>query len=120
MQIKRIYPTVTCNDVKHIMDAYLNSGFKVIHEVHNIMNEGDTLYVIENDLNQRIDIVETNKVSGLFHMVRINVDNFDEALAYYTKKGFKAIKEPIDTISNKGVCLESPTGLYIMMFQHNK
>ena len=120
MQVKRIYPTVVCKDIKHVMDAYTNSGFKVIHEVHNIMNEGDKLYVIENELNQRIDVIETDKVSNIFHMIRINVDNFEEALAYYTGKGFKPFKEPMDTASNKAVCLESPTGLHIMMFQHKK
>lgn len=120
MKVKRIYPVLVCNDSAPVMEVYKNSGFKVIHEINNIFNEGDKLFVIENDLKQRIDILETNKVSNLFHMVRINVDNFEEALDYYTNKGFKTIKEPMDTVSNKAVCLESPTGLYIMMFQHKQ
>ena len=52
-------------------------------------------------------------------MIRMNVDNFDEAYDILTKNGCKATREkPIETESNKSIGITAPSGFMFDLCQH--
>ncbi len=78
---------------------------------------------MENTEGFHVDVVSTTTPRERDEMlIRMNVDDFDEAYALLTAQGFKNVKgdETIDLKSTKAVTMEAPTGFRISIVKHIK
>ena len=52
--------------------------------------------------------------------IRINVDNFDEAMEFFTARGFRNAlgEQMINTDSSRGALLVAPSGFLINLVKH--
>lgn len=53
-------------------------------------------------------------------MIRINVDDFGEAYTLLTALGFQAVREAVETETNKTVMMTAPSGFLIDLCYHKK
>lgn len=70
-----------------------------------------------------MDVAQAPNLAQDLILIRINVDGFDEALAFLTEKGFKNVKgtdETLDTRTNKSAMIVSPSGFTFDLCQHIK
>jgi hypothetical protein len=68
-----------------------------------------------------VDIADIKTMPQDMTIMRMNVDDFDEAYDIMTKNGFKASREkPIETETNKSIGMKSPTGIMFDLCQHIK
>lgn len=59
-------------------------------------------------------------VSGELHAIRVNVDNFEEAMKIYNDEGFTVFKGPNILPDSKNVLLAAPDKPLILLMQHIK
>ena len=120
MKLKNIYPAiVTANPEKVIAFHEKMYGFKVIHKIENNLNMGDCEYVLENPDGFRLDVIQSD-VQNDFHTMRVNVDDFDEALAAYQAEGFAVVVGPETNQSFRRALLCRENGTKFMLMQHLK
>jgi hypothetical protein len=69
-----------------------------------------------------IDIADVKSVPQDMTIIRMNVDNFDEAYDMLEEKGFThpGGKKPVETASNKSAMMTSPSGFAFDLCQHIK
>ena len=70
----------------------------------------------------RIDIADVKSMSQDRTIIRMNVDNFDEAYDMLEKKGFThpGGRQAVETASNKSTMMTSPSGFAFDLCQHIK
>lgn len=69
-----------------------------------------------------VDVAEVPVLKQTYKVIRINVDNFDEAYEFFMSKGFRQAKgfPPSTTASSKYVYLVSPSGFIVDVIEHTK
>lgn len=120
MKIKRIYPSIATKDPKPALEFFKSSGYKVIHENKDVLEPGSIEMVLEADNGDRVDIISTSKFEVEKQAVRMNVDNFDDALEHFNKNDFRVFLGPQTTDSYKICVLDSTMGLYVVLYEHLK
>lgn len=120
MKITAFYPALITNDAASAIRSIEKFGFRIVHERKNIIDEGDTEYVLENESGSRFDIVHNPHTDHDYYSTRVNVDDFDEALKLYAEDGFTVIMGPQILPDSKNAVLAAPGKLEIMLMQHLK
>ena len=69
-----------------------------------------------------VDVVEVPVSPQTYTVIRINVDDYDEAYDFFMSKGFHEAKgfAPSTTASSRYAYLVSPNGMIIDLIQHIK
>jgi hypothetical protein len=69
-----------------------------------------------------IDIADVQSMPQDMTIIRMNVDNFDEAYDMLEKKGFthRGGKQAVETASNRSAMMTSPSGFAFDLCQHIK
>ena len=68
-----------------------------------------------------VDITDIKEMPQDKTLIRMNVDNFDEAYDLLTKHGFTSKREkPIETDSNRSIGMTAPSGFTFDLCQHIK
>jgi hypothetical protein len=70
-----------------------------------------------------VDIAQSNTVPRDLTLIRMNVDDFDEAYKFLTDRGFKSTSgsdKTVDTKTNRSIMMVSPTGFAFDLCQHIK
>jgi hypothetical protein len=77
---------------------------------------------MRNANGNHIDIVQMDQMPQNLTQIRMNVDNFDEAYAFLTEKGFTNPRggQTVDTKTNKSCMMRSPSGFAFDLCQHIK
>ena len=90
---------------------------------HSIEVKDYRYYILENNGN-RIDLVDSSlphlSFDTGFYGMRVNVDNFEEGLAYFTGQGMKQEGKTRETESALSAVLIGRDGHRIILFQHKK
>ena len=75
---------------------------------------------MKNEGGFHVDVVEVPVIPQTYMAIRINVDNFEEAYAFFMSRGFREAKgfAPGTTASSKYAYLVSPTGFIIDVCEH--
>ena len=68
----------------------------------------------------RLDITQTDAVKQEKVIIRVNVDNLDEAHDLFAKHNFKDVSKMINTKSAKSIGMSSPSGILVALIQHIK
>ncbi len=125
MKITTFNPLIVTKNAESTIKLFEALGFERRHSLDANTGEKDLRSVRMKDANGfYVDIAEVDGFSGDRDMtlIRINVDDFDEAYQFLLSKGFKNPKgdATVDTRTNKSACLISPSGFAFDLCQHIK
>ncbi len=99
-------------------------GFEQRHHGRAVNTEGrDVGGIRMKDANGfYVDVSQNDTVPQDLTLIRINVDDFDEAYAFLLSKGFSNPKgdRTVDTKSNRNAVLVAPSGFAIHLCHHIK
>jgi len=124
MKISAFDPVIVSPDASSLIKLFEALGFETHHSPTNAIDGAEvTSTRMENAEGFHVDVVSTTTPRERDEMlIRMNVDDFDEAYALLTAQGFKNVKgdESIDLKSTKAVTMEAPTGFRISIVKHIK
>ena len=121
MKIKNIDPMILTDSPEEMLSLYVKTmGFTI---THNLELPKVNLLVLEKD-GERIDIVvdADPKEKHLFkteaYAVRIDVDDYDQALYELLGAGCKIALDTIELTSAKFCLVKQPNGLLLGIMKH--
>lgn len=123
MKITSINPVIISADADEIISFYeKNFGFRVIHKgsLISTANPTETIRVLENEDGHRLDVIRLDSKTSTEHGLRINVDDFDEALSIYKAEGFSIMSGPVVSNTSKRVLITKRNGAPLLLMQHLK
>ncbi|MBQ6756602.1 MAG: VOC family protein [Oscillospiraceae bacterium] len=124
MKITSFNPLIVTKDADAAVALFEALGFKRAHSISAVENNGTEIknVTLRNAEGFSVDVSEA-PVPQDIPLIRMNVDNFDEALAFLAERGFKNVKgtdETLDTGTNRSAMMVSPSGFAFDLCQHIK
>lgn len=122
MKITAFNPLIVTKDAENVIKLFEALGFEKRHSLDANSGETDFTSVrMKNAEGFYVDVANV-PVEKDMTLIRINVDNFEEAYKFLTERGFKNPKgdHTVDTKTNKSACLISPSGFAFDLCQHIK
>ena len=124
MKITTFNPQIITKNAEPFVSLFQELGFEVRHNPEGIgdlnvegirMKDANGFYldISQPDMDLPQDVMA----------IRMNVDDFDEALEFLKAKGFRNVKatdETLDTATNKSAMIVSPSGFAFDLCQHLK
>ena len=125
MKITTFNPLIVTKNAKDTIALFEALGFDKRHSLDANTGTQDLTSVRMKDANGfHVDIAEIPETSlpQDLTLIRMNVDNFDEAYAFLTEKGFTNSRggQTVDTKTNKSCMMRSPSGFAFDLCQHIK
>lgn len=122
VKITTFNPVIITPDPEPTIQLFEELGFKRHHTKQGIGMHGVTDVRMKNADGFYLDISQGD---GQWTMIRMNVDNFDEAVEFLTEHGFRwarheAANETIETGSSKIAIMVSPSGFIFSISEHLK
>ena len=122
MKITTFNPSIITNDPDPIIQLFEELGFKQTHNKAENVDVEFSAHRMKDENGFHVDVVEVPVIPKTYSVIRINVDDYDEAMEFFKSKGFREAKgfAPSTTKSSKYAYLVSPTGTIIDVCQHIK
>ena len=122
MKITSFNPLIVTKNAEPVISLFEELGFERRHVKEGISKNGATDTRMKDANGFYVDITQGD---GEWTMIRMNVDNLEEAVEFLEARGFHkarhdAANETIDTASSKINVMVSPTGTIISVSQHIK
>ena len=122
MKVTDYYPIFYAEDIEAEIRRFTEDlGFTVKHRPKI---EFLDYVVLENDKNRRVDLVCSHFPADSFKEgflgVRVNVDDFDEGVAYFKARGYAVFGAVHENESLVTALLTKGDGSYIALFQHKR
>lgn len=122
MKITSFNPLIVTKDAEAAIRLFEELGFEKRHEKEGISINRVTNVRMRDANGFHVDISEG---TGEWTMIRMNVDDLDETVAFLEARGFhkarhSAAHETIDTGSSKINIMVSPSGFILSVSQHMK
>ena len=120
MKITSFNPLIITKNPEATIQLFEELGFKRHHTKKNIGDNEVTDVRMEDANGFNVDVAEGD---GEWTAIRINVDDFDEAIEFFTAHGFRKPRhgtahKTVDTGSSKYTMLVSPTGFIVAISKH--
>jgi hypothetical protein len=124
MKITSFNPLIVTKDAESAIRMFEELGFKRNHTI-TVQDKGEdiTTVCMKDSGGFHVDIAQTDAVPQDLTLIRMNVDNFDEAYKFLTDRGFKSTSgsdKTVDTKTNRSIMMVSPTGFSFDLCQHIK
>ena len=121
MKITGFNPLIVTKDAEAAIKLFEELGFERRHSLDANTGTADFTSVrMKNESGFYVDIANV-QVPQDMTLIRMNVDNFEEAYDLLISHGFKNTRgDTIDTKWNKSAGLSSPTGFRFDLCQHIK
>ena len=122
MKITTFNPLIVSPKADEIVKLFEELGFEKRHEIKAGDNDEITSTRMKDAEGNYVDVAKTRNTSRDLTLIRMNVDDFDEAYALLTEKGFKNPRgdKTIETKTNKSAMMISPSGFAFDLCQHFK
>ena len=125
MKITTFNTLIVTKDAENVIKLFEALGFERRHSIDAKSGEKDLTSVrMKNEDGFYVDIAQIDGYSADrdMTMIRMNVDNFDEAYEFLLSKGFKNPRPDatVETKTNKSACMISPSGFAFDLCQHIK
>lgn len=122
MKITSFNPLIVTKDAEKVIALFEALGFEKLHTKEDISIDNVTDTIMEDSDGHRVDI---SQGTGEWTMIRMNVDNLEEAVAFFEAHGYhkarhEAARDTVDTGSSKFNIMVSPTGTIFSVSQHLK
>ncbi len=123
MKITTFNPQIITNDAETLEKLFEELGFEKKHNPKGV-GEYDVNAIRMKDANGfHLDISQPEmQLPRDLVVIRMNVDNFDEAYEFLTARGFKNFygDKTVDRKSSQSAIMISPSGFAINLIQHIK
>ena len=123
MKITTFNPLIVTGNADATIKLFEALGFERRHKITVNSGGNDIVNVrMKNADGFYVDVAQIDGVTRDMTMIRMNVDDFEEAYNFLIGRGFKNPKgdHTVDTKSNRSACLISPTGFAFDLCQHIK
>ena len=123
MKITSFNPLIVTQDAEPIIKLFEELGFAKRHNIEANTGTTDFNSVRMKGLNGfYVDVANVPTVPQDITLIRMNVDNFAEAYAFLTAKGFVTPRgdQTVDTKTNKSCMMKSPSGFAFDLCEHIK
>lgn len=122
MKITTFNPLIITRDPDAAIELFEKLGFKQHHVKQNISEIKTTDVRMKDDNGFYVDIAQGD---GEYTMIRVNVDDFDEAIEFFMSHGFRKpnherAHKTVDTGSSRYTMVVSPSGYILAVSQHIK
>lgn len=99
-------------------------GFAIAHEKDGIADHNNSQRVLRDGAGNKVDVVSLSNQSQIqrpFVGIRMNVENFDEALKEFEAMGYRNLKpENVESKSSKSTMIMPPQGFMYLLCEHIK
>ena len=124
MKITAFNPLILSPNQEAVIQLFEALGFTTSHSLKtDVDGFGLNVARMKNEDGFRVDIADVKAVPQDFSLIRMNVDDFDEAYALLKAHGFVNLAGEDSTAGTgtaKAATLASPTGLQITLIEHIK
>jgi predicted enzyme related to lactoylglutathione lyase len=122
MKITTFNPLIVTKDAENVIKLFEALGFEKRHSLDANTGNVDFTSVRMKDANGFYVDVANVPVPQDMTLIRINVDDFDEAYKFLTERGFTKPGESkvVETKTNKSIMMISPSGFAFDLCQHIK
>lgn len=122
MKITTFNPLIVTKDPESAISLFEAMGFKRHHTKEGIGDDNVTDVRMKDENGFNMDISQGD---GEYTMIRMNVDNLEEAIEFLEARGFHKARhavanKTIDTGSSKFNIMVSPSGYILAVSQHIK
>ena len=122
MKITSFNPLIATKEAENVISLFEELGFERRHTKEGIGKDNATDVRMKDANGFHLDISQGD---GEWMMIRMNVDNLEEAIAFLEERGFHkarhaAANETVDTGSSKFNIMVSATGFILAVSQHIK
>ena len=123
MKITSFDPIIVTTDAEAVIKLFEALGFEKKHAPTNEFYGATVTSVrMKNPDGYHVDVVSKSTKNGADEMlIRVNVDDFEEAYNLLIAKGFtRASGNIVETATNKSALMTSPSGFQFDLCQHIK
>lgn len=124
MKFTSFHPLILTKDADSAIAVFEALGFEKRHQISVTPTDYDIPTIcMKHPDGYHVDIAHVRDVSPDMTLIRINVDNFDEAYEFLISKGFtnpSGENKTVDTRTNKSCMMRSPSGFAFDLCQHIK
>ena len=124
MKISSFNPLITTADAQPIIELFEALGFEVRHRKTGIQINGKDVFDVRmRDANGfHVDVAQVPGWERDTMSIRMNVDDYDEANAFLTERGFvNALGDRVSNSgSSKGTRMIAPSGFQFALSHHFK
>jgi len=121
MKITTFNPMIVSPKGDDIVALFEALGFEKRHEVINVDGHDTTSIRMKNADGFCVDVASASMLPQDMPMIRMNVDNFDEAYELLKANGFSAPTGNVyESKTSKTLRLQSPSGFCIVLIEHLK
>ena len=125
LKITTFNPLICTRHADEIVKIFEELGFETTHVKEKLNDEDITEFRMKDVNGFHIDVSSAGNrlpMPNDLTVLRINVDDFDEAMRFFTNKGFfnPLGDRTIDGGSSKDAILLAPSGFGIRLIQHIK
>ena len=123
MTITSFNPLIVTKDAKSAVKLFEALGFERHHTKEGISVNNNTDVRMKDANGFYVDVMGVAQDSSEWTMIRMNVDNLEEAIAFLEGRGFHKARhadanQTIDTGSSKINIMVSPGGFILAVSQH--
>ena len=123
MKITTFNPLIVTSNPQPIIELFEALGFEKRHRIlatESTHDKGIVSVRLKSPDGFYVDVAGVEgKDSPDLSLIRMNVDDFDEAYEFLTAHGFKSpTNRTVDTRSNKSAMMVSPSGFAFDLCQH--
>lgn len=121
MKITSFNPLIVTTKQEEYRKLFEELGFEQRHKKVSGVSEDINTVRMKDSNGFHVDITSVVKLERDMTIIRMNVDDLDEAYALLTAHGFKAVDGSSSlTSSSKSVLMASPSGFAIELVKHIK
>ena len=121
MKITSFSPLIVTEHADSIIKLFEEMGFEKRHQQEQLAGRDIDDVTMKDANGNCVDVANVSACPEDMTLIRMNVDNFDEALEFLTARGFyRHTQEPVRTPSSVSAMVISPSGFKFDLCQHIK
>ena len=120
MKITSFSPLIVSVEGESIIKLFEELGFEKRHCNTEITANASSDVTMQDANGNRIDVTQVAQLPRDLTLIRMNVDDFDEAYVMLTSRGFKQQGNTVELPSSKSAMMVSPSGFAFDLCQHIK
>ena len=122
MKISAFNPLILTKDAASAVALFEALGFERQHMKTGIDDKDITSVTMKDPNGLRMDVTQVGQIPQDLTTIRISVDNFEEAVEFFSARGFKDAQggRVTDTGTSKATMMVSPSGFAVSLSQHIK
>lgn len=119
MKIKTFYPALFVKDADAAIKSLETFGFAVAHDKVSNSEHKNELRVLKDAEGRHVDVVNVVAAPKNFVGIRVNVADYEEAVAELTAQGYKnTVAAGVESSTARSTMMFSPDGIPYMIIEH--